>query len=51
VGEDKAKSYNTETVAFRDTLERFQFTAWMRKRLAPGVSPEEFKTWLKGRGK
>lgn len=47
VGDDKAKTYNTDTVTFRDTLERFQFTAWMRKRLAPGVNPAEFKAWLK----
>jgi plasmid replication initiation protein len=47
VGDDKAKSYNSETVIFRDTLERFQFMAWMRKRLAPSVAPAEFKAWLK----
>lgn len=47
VGNDKAKSYNADTVTFRDTLERFQFTAWMRKRLAPTASPAKFKAWLK----
>jgi hypothetical protein len=49
-GEDKAKTYNPGTAAFRDTLERFQFTAWMRKRLAPSVATAEFKAWLKDKG-
>ena len=50
VGDGKAKTYDIETAAFRDTLERFQFTAWMRKRLAPSVTPAEFKAWLKEKG-
>lgn len=47
VGEDKAKSYNSKKMAFGDTLERFQFTAWMRQRLAPGFTTAEFNAWLK----
>lgn len=49
-GEDKAKSYNGDKATFRDTLERIQFTAWMRKRLAPSPTAAEFKAWLKAKG-
>jgi len=48
-GEDKGKSYHEDTGEFRDTLERFQFTGWIRKRFSAPVSPEEFTAWLKER--
>lgn len=48
-GEDKAKSCNRDKATFRDAMERIQFTAWMRKRLAPPVTSAEFKAWLKAR--
>jgi hypothetical protein len=47
---EKAKSCNAETVEFRDKLERMQFLAWLRKRLAPKTKPSEFKVWLKAKG-
>jgi Initiator Replication protein len=43
VGTGKAKPYNAETAEFRDSLERIQFLAWLRKRrigLAP--TPKNF---------
>jgi plasmid replication initiation protein len=50
VGAEKAKSYNAETVDFRDKLEGLQFLAWLRKQLAPKIKPSEFKVWLKAKG-
>ncbi|MGZ8212876.1 MAG: RepB family plasmid replication initiator protein [Methylosarcina sp.] len=50
VGAEKAKSFNAETADFRDKLERLQFLAWLRKRLAPKIKPSEFKAWLKAKG-
>jgi plasmid replication initiation protein len=48
VGDEKAKTYNTETTEFRDSLERIQFLGWLRKRLAPIMrEPSEYKAWLK----
>jgi plasmid replication initiation protein len=48
VGDEKAKTYNTETTEFRDSLERIQFLGWLRKRLAPiMIEPSEYKAWLK----
>jgi len=44
---EKTKSYNTETAEFRDRLERLQFSAWLRKQLAPKIKPAEFRAWLK----
>lgn len=49
-GGEKAKSYNAETAEFRDKLERIQFLAWLRKRLAPKVKSSVFKAWLKAKG-
>ncbi|MGZ8212922.1 MAG: replication initiation protein [Methylosarcina sp.] len=48
-GGEKAKSYNSETADFRDKLERIQFLAWLRKRLAPKIKPSEYKAWLKAK--
>jgi plasmid replication initiation protein len=45
-GNEKAKTYNTETAEFRDALERIQFSGWLRKRLAPTIEPSEYKAWL-----
>ncbi|MGJ0484314.1 MAG: RepB family plasmid replication initiator protein [Methylomicrobium sp.] len=50
VGAEKIKSYNAESAAFRDRLERLQFLAWLRKRLAPKIKASEFKAWLKAKG-
>jgi plasmid replication initiation protein len=50
VGDDKAKTYNAKTVEFRDSLERIQFSGWLRKRLAPTIKPSEYKAWLKAKG-
>jgi hypothetical protein len=47
VGSEATKTYNTETVDFKDSLERIQFLAWLRKRLAPKINPSEYKAWLK----
>jgi hypothetical protein len=49
-GAEMAKSYHAETVEFRDRLERLQFSAWLRKQLAPEIKPAEFKAWLKEKG-
>jgi Initiator Replication protein len=38
IGGEKSKTYNAETVDFRDSLERIQFLAWLRKRLAPKIT-------------
>jgi plasmid replication initiation protein len=46
-GNEKAKTYNTETAEFRDALERIQFSGWLRKRLAPTIESSEYKAWLK----
>ncbi|MEQ1639032.1 MAG: replication initiation protein [Methylococcales bacterium] len=50
VGGDKAKTYNPDTTEFRDTLERIQFSNWLRKRLTPMFELLEYKAWLKARG-
>ena len=50
VGDEKAKTYNAETTEFRDSLERIQFSGWLRKRLALTIEPSEYKTWLKIKG-
>lgn len=50
VGIEKAKTYNVETVEFRDALERIQFSSWLRKRIAPSIEPSEYKAWLKAKG-
>jgi hypothetical protein len=51
VGDEKAKTYNAEKAEFRDSLERIQFLAWLRKRLAPvTIEPVEYKAWLKAKG-
>lgn len=48
VGDEKAKTYNTETTEFRDSLERIQFLGWLRNRLTPiKIKPSEYKAWLK----
>ena len=49
-GDEKAKTYNAETAEFRDSLERIQFSGWLRKRLAPMTEPSEYKAWLKAKG-
>lgn len=49
VESEKTKSYNAETVEFRDPLERIQFSAWLRNRLA-STDPSEYKAWLKTKG-
>lgn len=49
-GAEKAKSYNADMGEFRDRLERLQFLAWLRKRLAPKIKPSEYKAWLKIKG-
>ena len=48
-GEEKAKTYNAGTAEFRDGLERIEFSAWLRKRLAPTIDPLEYKAWLNAR--
>jgi len=48
-GQDKAKNYNQETGTFRDSLERIQFTAWLRKRFAVPISQEEVRAWYQER--
>ena len=48
-GQDKGKSYNEDTSIFRDSLERMQFTGWLRKRFKVEVSEAEFNGWLKER--
>jgi plasmid replication initiation protein len=50
VGGEKAKTYNAEMAEFRDTLERIQFSGWLRKRVAPTIEPSEYKAWLKIKG-
>jgi hypothetical protein len=50
MGDGQAKTYNAETMAFRDALERIQFLSWLRKRLAPTLEPAEFASWLKSKG-
>jgi hypothetical protein len=50
VGDEKAKTYNTETTEFRDALERIQFLGWLRKHLAQTIDPAEYKAWLKAKG-
>lgn len=35
IGKEKVKTYNAEMAELRDSLERIQFLAWLRKRLAP----------------
>jgi hypothetical protein len=50
VGNENAKTYIVETADFKDSLERIQFLAWLRKRLAPKVKPSEYKAWLKAKG-
>jgi hypothetical protein len=43
------RPYNPATAEFKDAIERMQFGAWMRKRLAPAVVPAELKAWIKAR--
>ena len=50
VGDENAKTYNAEAKEFRDTLERIQFSGWLRKRLVPTLEPSEYKAWLKTKG-
>jgi len=51
VEDEKAKTYDAEKADFRDSLERIQFLAWLRKRLAPVTNePAEYKAWLKVKG-
>jgi Initiator Replication protein len=51
VEDEKAKTYDAEKADFRDSLERIQFLAWLRKRLAPvTIEPAEYKAWLKVKG-
>lgn len=50
VGGEKAKTYNAETTEFRDSLERIQFSGWLRKRLVQTIDPSEYKAWLKIKG-
>ena len=50
VGDEQTKTYNAETMEFRDALERIQFSSWLRKRLAPPIEPEEYKAWLREKG-
>jgi plasmid replication initiation protein len=50
VGNENAKTYIVETADFKDSLERIQFLAWLRKRLTPKVKPSEYKAWLKAKG-
>jgi hypothetical protein len=47
VGSEEAKSYNAEKAEFRDSLERIQFTGWLRNRLASKIDPSQYKVWLK----
>lgn len=46
-GIEKAKSYNSEKADFRDSLERIQFLAWLRKSFASEINHAEFDVWLK----
>lgn len=48
-GEDKAISYQDHTAKFGNALERVQFSAWLRKRLAPAFVPAEFEAWVKAK--
>ena len=48
-GQDNAKSYNEDSGIFRDSLERIQFTGWLRKRFKVEISEAEFNGWLKER--
>lgn len=48
-GLGRAQSYNPETAAFRDAIERVQFSTWLRLSLTPEVNQPEFKIWLKAK--
>jgi hypothetical protein len=50
LGDEKTKSYQAETVEFRDRLERLHFSAWLRKQFTPEIKPAEFKAWLNEKG-
>lgn len=49
-GADQSKSYQTKNAEFKDSLERIQFSGWLRKRLAPKIKPAEYKAWLTEKG-
>lgn len=49
-GEGRAKSYRPETGEFGNSIERIQFTTWLRLRLVPEVDREAFATWLAANG-
>jgi Initiator Replication protein len=50
IGKEKVKTYNAEMAELRDSLERIQFLAWLRKRLAPEkIESAEYEAWLKAK--
>lgn len=46
VGQGKAKSFNKDTGAFSDMLERINFEVWQRKMRAPAFDRAAFDAWL-----
>jgi Initiator Replication protein len=50
IGKEKVKTYNADMAELRDSLERIQFLAWLRKRLAPKkIESGEYEAWLKAK--
>ncbi len=50
-GKGRGKSYVEDRGIFRDSLENFQFNAWLRVRFSPPIPSEEFNQWLQERRK
>jgi Initiator Replication protein len=49
VGGDKASSYIPETTEFKDSVQRLNFTLWLKKKVAPDFDQVAFENWLKTR--
>jgi hypothetical protein len=47
VGESKATSYIPETTEFKDSIQRLEFTLWLKKSVSPTFDEDAFQNWLK----